>query len=195
MAAGGISGLGVGVIAGGALFVYAGLRGVSPLQALKDITSGKAPPPIASKTPAATIPEGAEQLDELDRPSGLTGPNAVLATAALEEVGKPYKFGAAGPNAFDCSGLVLYVVQQNFGVKLPHSATLQEINKHFVAVPRFEVQAGDVAFWTGHHNVIMTGNKSWVGAQNPRRGVTTGTDVNDAWTPNTPPTSIQRFRK
>lgn len=195
MAAGGISGLGIGVLGAGALLVYSGLRGVTPLQALRDVTSGRTPPPIPSKTPAATIPAGAEQLGELDRPSGLTGPNAILATMAMEEVGKPYRFGAAGPNAFDCSGLVLYVVRQAYGVKLPHSATLQESSRYFVAVPRFEVQAGDVAFWTFHHCVIMTGNKSWVGAQNPRRGVTTGTDVNDAWTPNTAPTSIQRFRK
>ena len=40
---------------------------------------------------------------------------------AMQELGKPYVWGAAGPSSFDCSGLVMYVYAQ-VGVSLPHYA-------------------------------------------------------------------------
>lgn len=49
--------------------------------------------------------------------------SAVVAEAA-RHAGKPYRWGAAGPNSFDCSGYTLYVYGR-FGKRLPHRATLQ----------------------------------------------------------------------
>ena len=43
---------------------------------------------------------------------------------AMQELGKPYVWGAAGPDVFDCSGLVTYVYAQ-VGVSLPHNAAAQ----------------------------------------------------------------------
>jgi cell wall-associated NlpC family hydrolase len=43
---------------------------------------------------------------------------------ALDQVGKPYVFGAAGPSSYDCSGLTMMAWQQG-GVSLPHSAADQ----------------------------------------------------------------------
>ncbi len=40
---------------------------------------------------------------------------------AARLIGRPYVWGAEGPNAFDCSGLMQYV-HQEFGVKLPRRA-------------------------------------------------------------------------
>lgn len=45
-------------------------------------------------------------------------------TFALRQLGKPYVFGAAGPNAFDCSGLTL-AAWAAAGVALPHLAAGQ----------------------------------------------------------------------
>jgi cell wall-associated NlpC family hydrolase len=43
---------------------------------------------------------------------------------ALAQLGKPYLFGAAGPNAYDCSGLTM-AAWAAAGVPLPHLATTQ----------------------------------------------------------------------
>ena len=40
--------------------------------------------------------------------------------AALDQLGKPYVFGKAGPESFDCSGLMKYAYG-NVGVKLAHN--------------------------------------------------------------------------
>ena len=43
---------------------------------------------------------------------------------AEAQIGKPYQWGAAGPNSFDCSGLVLYAWRAG-GVSLDHSTYAQ----------------------------------------------------------------------
>ena len=43
---------------------------------------------------------------------------------AASLIGRPYVWGAEGPNSFDCSGLTQYVYQQ-FGVELPRRAISQ----------------------------------------------------------------------
>ena len=50
---------------------------------------------------------------------------------ALAQVGKPYVFGAAGPGAYDCSGLTMMAWKAG-GVSLPHSAADQYNYGHHV---------------------------------------------------------------
>ena len=55
--------------------------------------------------------------------SGLTQ-GEVVVTRALEHLGKPYVLGAEGPDAFDCSGLVMYcLIPEGFAFPI-HSAAL-----------------------------------------------------------------------
>lgn len=76
--------------------------------------------------------------------------------------GKPYVFGAEGPNAFDCSGLVQYVFH-HFGVNLPRTSEQQA--KVGTAVDKGAIQAGDLVFsdWgdgpNSHVGIAMGGNK------------------------------------
>lgn len=62
---------------------------------------------------------------------------------ALAQVGKPYIFGAAGPDAFDCSGLTM-AAWQAAGVSLPHSAADQYNYGHHVSVD--QLSPGDLIF-------------------------------------------------
>lgn len=63
---------------------------------------------------------------------------------AMNELGKPYSWGANGPGSFDCSGLTSYVYGQ-VGVSLPHSSRAQyECGQH---VSRDELQPGDLVFF------------------------------------------------
>jgi hypothetical protein len=61
---------------------------------------------------------------------------------ANTELGKPYVFDAAGPNTFDCSGLISYVFAQ-LGISLPHNAAEQQKVTSPVTVPL----PGDLVFY------------------------------------------------
>ena len=63
---------------------------------------------------------------------------------ALAQVGDPYVYGAAGPNAFDCSGLMQYAYSAA-GVSLPHSSASQ--SRMGTPVSRDQLQPGDLVFF------------------------------------------------
>ena len=55
-----------------------------------------------------------------------------------------YQYGAAGPNRFDCSGLVMYVFQHALGKSLPHNAEAQFRRSHHIT--RAHLRRGDLVF-------------------------------------------------
>lgn len=65
-----------------------------------------------------------------------------------EQVGKPYVWGANGPDSFDCSGLVRYVYKNALGKDIPRVS--EDQSKVGQAVSR-NLQPGDLVFlilWT-----------------------------------------------
>lgn len=63
---------------------------------------------------------------------------------AASLIGRPYVWGAEGPDAFDCSGLTQYVYQE-FGIELPRRA----ISQSRVGDPiRKRLQRGDLVFFS-----------------------------------------------
>jgi len=72
-------------------------------------------------------------------------PAAAVAIAfARAQIGKPYVYAAAGPGAFDCSGLVMAAFA-SAGVRLPHYSGAQYAL--LPPVPLAAVQPGDLLFW------------------------------------------------
>ena len=89
---------------------------------------------------------------------------------ALAQVGDAYVYGAAGPSAFDCSGLTMMAWAQA-GVGLPHSSSAQ-----FGAGPHISssaLQPGDLVFYYSpiSHVGMYIGNGLIVHAANPGAGV------------------------
>jgi cell wall-associated NlpC family hydrolase len=82
---------------------------------------------------------------------------------ALSRRGDPYVWGAAGPSAFDCSGLVLWAYAQ-VGISLPHF-TGDQWNMG-VHVARANLQPGDLVFFYADigHVGIYIGNGLMVDA-------------------------------
>jgi len=82
---------------------------------------------------------------------------AVAVQAALSRVGDPYVWGAAGPDAFDCSGLVMWAYAQA-GVYLPHYSGAQYADT--THIPMSELQPGDLVFPAdpGQHVAMYIGN-------------------------------------
>lgn len=63
---------------------------------------------------------------------------------AQKQKGKPYHYGAAGPRAFDCSGLVQFVYRRALGERLPRTAAAQyHASKH---IKRTSLRVGDLVF-------------------------------------------------
>jgi len=58
--------------------------------------------------------------------------------------GDPYRWGAAGPHSFDCSGLVMFVFRRALGRSLPHYAESQWQESHHIS--RSQLRPGDLVF-------------------------------------------------
>jgi len=100
---------------------------------------------------------------------GSAAAQAVVAWA-LQQVGKPYTYGGAGPGSFDCSGLTMVAYAQ-IGIGLPHSASGQAA--FGTPVDRSQLLPGDLVFFYSpiSHVAIYIGNGLIVHASTPATGV------------------------
>lgn len=88
-------------------------------------------------------------------PAMSDGRAAVAVRAAVSRLGRPYVWGATGPDQFDCSGLVQWSYAQA-GVHLGRT-TYQQINDG-IPVPRSLVRPGDLVFPHAGHVQMAIGN-------------------------------------
>lgn len=75
-------------------------------------------------------------------------------SVAKAQKGDPYRWGATGPNAFDCSGLTLYAYKRA-GKKLPRTAQ-QQYNKT-QRISKKSRKPGDLVFFGGARSVYHVG--------------------------------------
>lgn len=85
---------------------------------------------------------------------------------AKAQMGKPYRWGATGPNSFDCSGLMQYAYKNGAGVSLPRVSREQAtVGKK---VSKAELQPGDLVFFAKggriHHVGMYLGNDQYIHA-------------------------------
>ncbi|WP_131765060.1 NlpC/P60 family protein [Candidatus Protofrankia californiensis] len=102
------------------------------------------------------------------RPPAIGSGGAAVAVAqARAQLGKPYVWGAAGPDAFDCSGLTQWVWAKA-GVALSHFTGAQWNEGR--RIPRDELMPGDLVFFGEdlHHVGIYIGDGNMIDA--PRTG-------------------------
>jgi cell wall-associated NlpC family hydrolase len=99
-----------------------------------------------------------------------SGAAQVAVSTALAQVGDPYVWGAGGPDAFDCSGLMQYAYSAA-GISLPHSSSSQSTMG--TPVSRDQLQPGDLVFFYSpvSHVGMYIGNGQIVNAENPGVGV------------------------
>ncbi len=79
----------------------------------------------------------------------------IAVRAALSRLGRPYVWGATGPDQFDCSGLTQWSYARA-GIHLDRT-TYQQIYDG-VPVPRSQVRPGDLVFPTAGHVQLAIGN-------------------------------------
>jgi cell wall-associated NlpC family hydrolase len=129
------------------------------LEAEERARLAEAPSRSASRAPLTSAP--------------VSGSAGAAVNYALSQVGDSYVYGAAGPDAFDCSGLTMMAWAQA-GVSLPHSSSGQMSSG--TPVSQSELQPGDLVFYYSpvSHVGIYIGNGQIVHAANPSSGVAVG---------------------
>jgi len=120
--------------------------------------------------PAAAAPAAAAPAPAVAAP--VSGRGGAAVQYALAQVGDAYVYGAAGPSAFDCSGLTMMAWAQA-GVSLPHSSSAQMSSG--TPVSQSQLQPGDLVFYYSpvSHVGMYIGHGQIVHAANPSSGVTT----------------------
>lgn len=97
------------------------------------------------------------------------GKPAKVVAFATRQVGKPYRSGAVGPSAYDCSGLTS-AAYRSAGRGIARTSYSQL--SAYKAVPRSRLQPGDiVGFYGGGHVAVYVGNGNVIHASRPGRPV------------------------
>lgn len=193
--AGGVSGAGLALATAGGVLLWSGLGDITPVQLLKDVSSGKQLPPIRVGSPLTLLKDALGSAVSSLNPFGAstaTGASAgaltsvslgvsalgnAIAQAAVKYDGAPYKWGGATPAGWDCSGFVTYVLHHDLGLNLPsntHTVTLQFLTwSGAVTVPSSQAQAGDLVCWPTHVAIAINPT-TCIGAETYGVGTVTG---------------------
>jgi peptidoglycan DL-endopeptidase CwlO len=116
-------------------------RATRATAARRTVAAAAAAPAAARPTSRATA---ATRTEAAPKATAGTGVGAAALSAAMTKLGKPYSWGAVGPNAFDCSGLMLWAFQQA-GVTLPRTSAAQ--STFGTAVSKADLRPGDLVFF------------------------------------------------
>lgn len=116
--------------------------------------------------------------NQLDDGGGAEG--GLLGAMQKYGQGKPYVWGAVGPDSFDCSGLVQYALKKAFNKDFPHYSGAQYNASYAVSDPK----PGDLVFFGpggSEHVGVYAGGGRYYSAQSPAAGIGMGrvADVNE----------------
>lgn len=139
-----ISGVGIGMAAGGAFIAYVAITDQPPATALRSLLKGQVRNATTTPQPPAV---GTSD----------TGTQSALATVALKYVGRPYQWGKNfdPPNGGgDCSGLV-YRAFHDLGYNTPRLPSWGYRTWPAVHVDS-QIQSGDIIWYRGHVAIAVT---------------------------------------
>lgn len=114
--------------------------------------SGSASSAAPHKTPHPAAETVRTEPTPTARPEPPPTAAEVAVATALEQIGKPYRWAATGPSAFDCSGLTSFAWRAA-GVEVPRTSRAQ-----FASLPRVspdELQPGDLIYSPGHIGMFI----------------------------------------
>lgn len=141
-----------GVSADG-VFGPATRRAVVAYQSARGLAAdGVVGPRTWSALSGSAVAPRASRAGQRTAPASSTGVAAVA--EAARHAGKPYRYGATGPSAFDCSGFVQYVYGR-VGVSLPRTSAQQAAAAR--PVPRGSEQLGDLIIFRSGGSVTHIG--------------------------------------
>lgn len=105
-----------------------------------------------------------------------TNPIDKVLTEAFKLLGMKYVWGAVGPDKFDCSGFVLYVIEKSLNIKLPRVSADMAVFKN-TKLLFDEIKTGDLIFFDTlnknrvSHVGIYLGDNKFIHAPNASKNV------------------------
>jgi cell wall-associated NlpC family hydrolase len=141
------------------------------------------PDPEPTTPPAPTPPTTPTPTPTPTPPAPASGAQAAISFARAQ-IGEPYRWGASGPSAWDCSGLTMGAWGAG-GKYLPHYSVAQY--EQSTPIPAGQLQPGDLVFWGSssdpgsiYHVALYAGGGMII--QAPRTGVPVQEVSMYAWT-------------
>lgn len=121
---------------------------------------------------SVTAPKAAPKLHAQTASVAVSRSASGAVAFALAQVGKRYVFATAGPNSFDCSGLIMAAFAR-IGIRLPHQSGGIAGYGRPVSGP---LQPGDVLFLSDrkgnvYHVILYVGSGQVIEAASPGQGV------------------------
>ncbi len=168
----GISGLSVAAVGTGMILMYAAIANTSVSDTVRALLKGQ-PLPKGTVSSLQSLRSDVNQgLSEAVAKQGIdAAPNTIsgapgfgaslgvkIAAAAQNYIGKPYRFATAGPDTFDCSGLVTWVLHHDLGLNLPsnsHTVTGQWYIWSGAKTVARPPMPGDLICYTGHIGIAI----------------------------------------
>ena len=124
---------------------------------------------------ALVVPIAVQANSHQAQAASVTTKRNKVVKLAKKQVGKPYVYGATGPNAFDCSGLTSYVYSHAIGKYISRTTYSQVYQGKTVKVSTASLKKGDLLFWgsksSPYHVGIYVGGGQYVHAATPSQGV------------------------
>lgn len=137
------------------------VRSVEPAPTVATAPAAPAPPTTAppaiappATAPPTTVPAASAAPASVGGPNVAARGSSAAVAYAEAQLGKPYRWGGAGPDSFDCSGLVMMAWAQA-GVALPHLAQAQY--DLTARIPLGDLLPGDLVFFGTPSNVYHVG--------------------------------------
>jgi cell wall-associated NlpC family hydrolase len=131
----------------GSLLLGAAVVGVAAPGATAATSASARTTATRTAAPAAPVTLHAQQVASKKRKVDV---HKELRTAAAQK-GKPYRYGAAGPHAFDCSGYTSYVLKQQ-GIKLARTSSAQY--RQTRRISHMAAKVGDLVFYYNSRGVV-----------------------------------------
>lgn len=187
MASGGISGVAVALATAGGVLIYAGFQGKNPLEALKDITSGKTavlePSSVSFVNDPTQLGQGGGVI-AADWTGGgdSSGIGARIAGAAMTHRNEKYSQGKRwAPGFSDCASFVGKSLK-DAGITPPAvSNTFAYVGwNKLKTVSKSSIQVGDL-LCSAAHTAIALGDGRAIGQQNGRQNVRIDSIENVMW--------------
>lgn len=142
--------------------------------ALNNKPSSNKKPSVNNNKPSTDHkqPVSSSNPQESQRPTvDNTNKQSAIVNLAYAQLGKPYVWGAEGPNSFDCSGLMNYIFKNGAGINLPRTSKQQ--SNVGTTVSKANLQPGDLIFSTTDgsggvsHVGVYVGNGEMIHAPKP----------------------------
>jgi peptidoglycan DL-endopeptidase CwlO len=146
-------------------------RAAASARAEAESSSNSESEPTRTRARAKATSTAEKEDDAPAATGGGSGSKGARALAyARAQLGDPYQFAAAGPNAFDCSGLTS-AAWKSVGVSLPRSSRSQY--SAGTSVSRSNLQPGDLVFFYSpiSHVALYAGNGQIIHAPRPGKSV------------------------